>query len=130
MDDALDRIPFTRESWVALNPYAMTTHGCQTLTLDGDAPSDYTPEHTIAYIDEWENEPNVPWAGSLFYCIKANRRPAPDLVTSLIEALNQRGCGRWLRVVLRSVQKHTLVFWDSEQVPPHRRGPPHAVNTP
>ena len=117
MNDPLKRIPFTRESWVALNLYAMATDGRQTLTLDGEAPCDYDPEGTISYIDAWESEPDVPWAGSLFYCIKANRPPPPDIVTSLIEALNERGRGRWLRIALHAVQEHTLVFWDSEQVP-------------
>ena len=40
-------IPFARESWVAVNLYAMRTDGRQTLTLDGVPPPNYDPQRAV-----------------------------------------------------------------------------------
>lgn len=114
MSHPLERIPFHRESWVAVNPYAMVRGAVQTLTLDGDSDADYTPEHHIAYVDKWEDDPDVPWAAGPFYCIKVNKPQVPDHVSTLLEALNARGRGTWLRVVREAVSEHTLLLWDQD----------------
>ena len=50
-------IPFARESWVAVNLYALRTDGRQTLTLDGKPPPNYSPDETVAYLDKYEPVP-------------------------------------------------------------------------
>ena len=91
-------IPFARESWVAVNLYSLQTDGRQTLTLDGEPPPNYTAKNTVAYLDEWEHGPEDFGLGGTFYCIKSNNSAPPDMVTTLLDALNARGSGRWLRV--------------------------------
>ena len=107
-------IPFAREFWIAVNPYSMDTDGRHTLTLDGKPSPGYTPERTIAYIDKWENDSGDLGIGGSFYCIKANATPPPDVVSTLVEALNARARGRWLTVVRRAVREHTLLLWDQQ----------------
>ena len=107
-------IPFARDSWVAVNLYAMRTDGCQTLTLDGKPPPNYSPDETVAYLDKYEDGPHEFGLGGTFYCIKTNEPPPPDLVSAMLEALNARGRGRWLRVVREPVREHTLQLWDAE----------------
>ena len=107
-------VPFGRESWVAVNLFAMRTDGRQTLTLDGKPPPDYSPDRAVAYLDRYEDGPHELGIGGTFYCIKTNEPPPPDLVSALVGALTARGRGRWLRVVRQPVREHTLQLWDEE----------------
>ena len=107
-------IPFGRDSWVAVNMYALRTDGRQTLTLDGEPPPDYTPEHTVAYLDRWEYGPAEMGLDGTFYCIKTNEPAPPDMVSALVDALSARGRGRWLRVVRHPVSEHTVMLWDAD----------------
>ena len=107
-------IPFARESWVAVNLYAMRTDGRQTLTLDGEPPPNYSADETVAYLDKYEHGPHELGLGGTFYCIKTNEPPPPDLVSAMLDALTARGRGRWLRVVRAPVREHTLLLWDAK----------------
>lgn len=103
---------FGRDTWIAFNPYAMDVDGSQTLTLAGTPEPDYDPSQTVAYIDRWEGgDPGHPLGGS-FYCIKADEPIPPDVVTVLLDGLDRRGHGRWLRVMREPTGEHVLIMRD------------------
>ena len=84
-------IPFARESWIAVNLYAMRTDGRQTLTLDGVPPPDYDPQRAVDYLDRYEAGPHELGIGGTFYCIMIC---APVLGLGLWES-----GGAWLLLV-------------------------------
>ena len=103
---------FGRDTWIAFNPYAMDVDGTQTLTLSGTPEPDYDASDTVAYLDRWEgSHPGHPLGGS-FYCIKADEPVPPDAVTVLIDGLDRRGHGRWLRVMRTPTSGHVLIMRD------------------